>query len=191
MRRYGINLLALIGCIGVAIFGYYFGYRYPLTSMRAFRITADSMCPAVCQNEHMFAQMDPASGYVPKRNDVILFHYQGMPTNWVKRVIGVPGDVISSGTDNTILVNGTAWRAPAECGGPSHPKKLDGAGDEAQPFEAIKVPGGSFFVIGDNLAHSFDSRIKGFGLVPQSQITGKALMVYYSPRLSRIGCRIR
>jgi len=54
-----------------------------------------------------------------------------------------------------------------------------------------KVPEDSFFVIGDNLEHSLDSRFPEFGLVASNQLRGKALFLYWSSRESRIGCPIR
>jgi hypothetical protein len=46
-------------------------------------------------------------------------------------------------------------------------------------------------MIGDNLGNSFDSRIPEFGLVPLDEIRGRPLFLYWSSKLSRIGCPVR
>jgi signal peptidase I len=50
------------------------------------------------------------------------------------------------------------------------------------------VPKGSLFGIGDNLDSSYDSR--HFGLVSLDKVKGKALLIYWSPNESRIGCKL-
>jgi type IV secretory pathway protease TraF len=52
-------------------------------------------------------------------------------------------------------------------------------------------PQGTFFVVGDNLANSFDSRIPEFGPVSADMIRGKPLFLYWSPNLRHIGCPLR
>jgi type IV secretory pathway protease TraF len=54
-----------------------------------------------------------------------------------------------------------------------------------------QVAEGNYFVVGDNLQSSFDSRVGGFGPVTASMIRGKPLFLYWSPMHSRIGCALR
>ena len=108
----------------------------------------------------------------------------------VKRVIGLPGDVISPGRNGAIEIDGETWQPPSICGKPALPEMGNSRSDHIT-FESTEVPAGFYFVIGDNLDHSYDSRTKEFGLVPERNIRGKALLIYYSPQPSRIGCPIR
>jgi signal peptidase I len=122
---------------------------------------------------------------------VILFsHKLGEQTSLLfKRVIGIGGDEVSGG-DGAILVNGNASpyaQARPVCGHPiDPPSELGGL----PAFAAVKVPSGYFFVIGDNLLNSYDSRYPEFGLVSSEELRGHPLYIYWSPGDSRFGCAI-
>ncbi len=83
----------------------------------------------------------------------------------VKRVIGLPGDVLTS-KGNTIYVNGVAldekW---------SHYEPL------GPPIGYVKVRAGHYFMMGDNHANSCDSRY--WGTVPRSDIIGKVFLKFW------------
>ena len=157
-------------------------------NLRAFRSGSDSMCPAICVNERIFATMDAFDRQPPRRGDVILFYFRPGNVTYIKRVIAVEGDAVALGPEDSILVNGKAVHLPAVCGDPAW---KGGSPSEAIPFKAVTVPNGSYFVIGDNLNNSYDSRIEGFGFVKREQVRGKALFIYWSPGKSRFGCAIR
>jgi signal peptidase I len=109
--------------------------------------------------------------YVPKRDQIIVFHYPGDPTEiFVKRVIGLPGDhVIVKGGSVTIINS-------------AHPKGFDpNTGYEATNTATLGnvdeiVPAGNVFVLGDNRTEggSFDSR--DWGNLPSSYIIGNAVL---------------
>jgi signal peptidase I len=85
--------------------------------------------------------------------------------DYVKRVIGVPGDQLTS-KGNTIYINGTplkeAW---------SHYEPIGNA------IGHVTVPKNDYFVMGDNHADSCDSRLWGF--VPKGNIIGKVFLKYW------------
>lgn len=89
----------------------------------------------------------------------------------VKRVIGVPGDTLTS-KGNTIYINGKAlvetW---------PHDEPL------GKPIGHVHVKAGQYFVMGDNHPNSCDSRF--WGTVPRSDIIGKVFLRIWP--LSRIG----
>jgi signal peptidase I len=95
------------------------------------------------------------------------------PDAFVKRVVGLPGDVIAV-RDGHVVRNGHRATEPfaAPCGG----------GRECD-LEPIVVPPGHYFLMGDNRGNSDDSRY--WGPVPRSQIIGKAVVTYWPP--DRIG----
>ncbi len=156
--------------------------------LHAFRVPSDSMCAAICMNERIIAGMDAFDRRPPRRGEVILFLHESSNTNFVKRIAAVGGDTVEPGPDNSVLVNGEAVKVPGACG---NPIRRGESPYEPIQFESLKVPRDSFYVIGDNLSQSFDSRFSGFGLVKRDQVRGKALFIYSSPGKSRIGCSIR
>ncbi|HEY5437366.1 MAG TPA: signal peptidase I [Acidimicrobiales bacterium] len=92
-------------------------------------------------------------------------------TDLVKRVIGLPGDHLTS-KGNTIYVNGTALKENWP-----HNEPL------GQAIGKVTVPQGQYFMMGDNHSDSCDSRM--WGTVPRSDIIGKAFVRIWP--LSRIG----
>jgi signal peptidase I len=108
------------------------------------------------------------------------FHWLGegigvaRPENedFIKRVIGLPGDVVEI-ERGTVYVNGQALDEPY----------LDPEND-TRTFAKIRVPDGMLFVLGDNRAHSGDSRFEpptGVGYVPVDKVIGKAFVIVWPP----------
>ena len=153
-----------------------------------------------------------------RRGDIIVFKYPGNPydpkrddrpdnrpilTNYVKRVIGTPGDHISI-KGNSVFVNGQVVpehritardhnrKDPLEIldAPPRKPGELydvyykPGPEDDEQDYDVfqgkdeIVVPPNSYFVMGDNRNNSEDSRYWGF--VPRDLVIGRAMFVYWS-----------
>jgi len=101
----------------------------------------------------------------PERGEVIVFHYPVDPKrDFVKRVIGVPGDRISI-SEGTVWVNGAAI-----------PEHYIAAHDSSNMSER-KMGRKEYFVLGDNRPGSTDSR-KGWN-VPEENILGKVWLVYW------------
>jgi signal peptidase I len=93
----------------------------------------------------------------------------------VKRVIGLPGETISSGPHSEVFINGKLidqpWLTPAARANPGI------------PIRTQKIPPGYYFVMGDNRGESEDSRY--FGTISGSLIVGHAVFRFWP--LSRIG----
>jgi signal peptidase I len=181
----GTTVLACAFAFGFVIL------RYKMTNVRAFRVPSASMCPTVCENERVLASMDVDPAKPPVRGQVILFAHRLGETNSLlfKRVIGIGGDEVS-GKNGTILVNGKAssYVQPRPvCG---HPIDAPRGLQELPSFDAVKIPPGYFFVVGDNLLNSYDSRFSEFGLVSSEELRGHPLNIYWSSENSRLGCAI-
>jgi signal peptidase I len=92
--------------------------------------------------------------------------------DYIKRVIGLPGDVVEL-HEGTLYLNGTAMDEPY-----LNPEV------DTSPFGPVTVPDGMLFVLGDNRLHSGDSRFPpptGLGFVGQDKVIGKAVVIVYPP----------
>jgi signal peptidase I len=129
----------------------------------------------------------------PRRGDVVIFKFpEDRSKDFIKRVVGVPGDEILI-RDKLVYVNGRPYRNPHEV------HKESGVVPRGQGprdnFGPVRVPAGSWFVMGDNRDRSYDSRYWGF--VRDADLEGKAIVLYWSwdarswgIRWDRIGRRI-
>jgi len=112
----------------------------------------------------------------PRRGDVIVFEYPEDPSkDFIKRVIGTPGDTVEV-KNKQVFVNGKVYLNPHEV----H-KESDLVPKESNPRDnkdAVTVPPGSYFVMGDNRDRSYDSRFWGF--VTSDKIKGLAFIKYWS-----------
>ena len=132
----------------------------------------------------------------PRRGDVAVFYSPADGTRLVKRVIGLPGDVIESRHDR-LFINGTPLAyvplpaVPAETGpaGPAvlaeeeragrpHLVRIQPGRPALRTFGPVRVPPGCYFMMGDNRDDSHDSRY--FGCVPRPRIVGRATAVIAS-----------
>jgi signal peptidase I len=114
---------------------------------------------------------------IPSRGDIIIFTF---PVNhdmdFVKRVIGLPGDVIEV-KDKKVYINGNRFEIPQEKH--TDPFTLtQGPGKVRDFFGPVTVSPGHVFVMGDNRDQSYDSRF--WGQVPIENIKGKAFIIYFS-----------
>src|SRR6266699_5879652 len=120
------------------------------------------------------------------RGDIMVFRYPLQPdTDFVKRVIGLPGDVIEV-RDKVVYVNGKALDEPYVIHDDPMLFRARGAGEPPLPepfrsrdqFGPYTVAPNSYFAMGDNRDRSSDSRY--WGTVPRSMIKGRVFMVYWS-----------
>jgi signal peptidase I len=121
----------------------------------------------------------------PQRGDVILLTLPIRDTLFTKRVVGIAGDTVEAEPKHEVIVNGNPLKPPEICG---KPVVEQNPFVQLPYFPSTTVPPGSFFVVGDNLPNSNDSRYPEFGLVRADQVEGQPLFLYWSPGRSRIGC---
>jgi signal peptidase I len=105
----------------------------------------------------------------PQRGDIIVFHFPGNPNeDYVKRIIGLPGETVTIQGDK-VFVNGVPLQ-----------ETYVSPGALMTYQGSWTVPEGSYFVLGDNRAHSSDSRT--WGMLSSEYIIGKAWICYWPPR---------
>lgn len=117
----------------------------------------------------------------PKRGDIVVFETPpaarercGAGGTFVKRLIGLPGEVISE-RNGTVYIDGKPLKEPY----------LKASQRDQQTFPARKIGQGLYFMMGDNRAQSCDSRV--WGPVPRGNLIGEVFAVYWPPQ--RIGFR--
>ena len=182
-----------------------------------FKIPSGSMIPTlligdyVLVNKFSYGVRVPITGTLlfgersPARGDVVVFRWPDDPSqDYIKRVIGLPGDRIQI-IDRRLWLNGQLVDridegeyvfAAREPGGPGvmerylerNPEGLEynvlqansgiaGPADRRGPW---LVPEGRYFMMGDNRDNSRDSRLWENPFVSPEQIKGKAFMIHWS-----------
>ena len=114
------------------------------------RVDGNSMYPTLKHGEIMIvSKMSYRFGGEPELFDVVICHYpERGNTNFVKRVVGLPGDTVQV-LDGHLIVNGVVYEEKF-----LHERPIEN-------FGPIVVPEGQYFVMGDNRNNSNDSRRVG------------------------------
>ncbi|HXT22964.1 MAG TPA: signal peptidase I [Thermoanaerobaculia bacterium] len=118
----------------------------------------------------------------PRRGDIVVFRSVERPSeDLVKRLIGMPGDVIEL-RGKQLFLNGkpvadegyAIHKDPLVGGITSlHPRRI-----ERDQFGPYRVPADSYFMMGDNRDESADSRF--WGPLPRTYVKGRANLIYWS-----------
>ncbi len=193
-----------------------------------FRIPSSSMMPTLLVGDFIFVNkydfglrlpvlrtkiLDVGA---PERGDVVVFRLPADPsTNYIKRVVGLPGDIVRY-DGRRLTINGETVRA-ADTGQDLRVVERDGHGrvmtrifdvwDEqlgdrrhrllltsgkpsTDPTTYVVEPG-KYFLMGDNRDNSKDSRFIDVGLVPEANLVGRAVRIWLNlGQLSRVGDKI-
>ncbi|MCL6688770.1 signal peptidase I [Pseudomonas citronellolis] len=141
----------------------------------------------------------------PQRGDVMVFRYPSDPNiNYIKRVVGVPGDRVRYTSDKRLYVNdqlvaeqligeepgslGSVTLYQEKLGEAEHLIRKEMTRYRVEPGKEWTVPAEHYFMMGDNRDNSNDSRYWNdpkipkelLGMVPDRNIVGKAFAVWMS-----------
>ncbi|KDP93617.1 signal peptidase [Brevundimonas sp. EAKA] len=143
-------------------------------------------------------------GSAPKRGDIVVFKLpRDDKTDFIKRVIGLPGDriqmianklyindkpvqdvVVSQGEiDDIFGAHPIAEVRETLPEGKSFMTQDFGPGNDLDDTPVYEVPVGHYFMMGDNRDNSIDSRVEqssGVGMVPAENLVGKAQIILFS-----------
>ena len=125
------------------------------------QISGDSMSPTLEHDEIVVLLKTKKF----ERGDLIGFYYQGKIL--LKRVIALPEDEVAMDADGNVYVNGELLEEPYVT--------AKGLGDCDLEFP-YKVPGTSYFVLGDRRSNSVDSRNSVIGSISRDDIIGKVFI---------------
>jgi signal peptidase I len=132
-----------------------------------FRIEGRSMEPTLHDGQFLLVNKLAYRGFgEPQRGDVVVFEAWQQEKDFIKRVVGLPGDEIAI-HDQLVYVNGSPLDEPY----------LDQ--DTVDTIGSITLGDGQYYVLGDNRGNSSDSRT--YGPLPSEQIIGKAWLTYWPP----------
>lgn len=174
--------------------------------LTAYKVPTGSMQPSLKPGDFIFV-FRPAYGFkiplsstvlgahLPERGDLVVFSYPNQPQiNYVKRIVGIPGDRVEVRKGRLIL-NDQALQYEKNDEKSDNPnsqifevftEKTENRQHQvillkessAQNFGPLVVPPGEIFLLGDNRDASDDSRY--WGTVPSSQIEGQVLFIWLS-----------
>ncbi|MBN1825041.1 MAG: signal peptidase I [Candidatus Eisenbacteria bacterium] len=160
-------------------------YQIPSGSMEETLLVGDFLIankfiygPHIPFTEHKI------KGREPRRGEIAIFRSPADDKDYIKRVIGLPGETVEI-RENRVFIDGEPLDEAYV--------HLDGCGNPPQAFYGpVTVPEGHIFVLGDNRNKSYDSRFWGF--LDESLLRGRAEVIHWSwdtgkhrPRLGRIG----
>ncbi len=138
-------------------------------AVQNFNVDGHSMEPNLHDQELILVDKWTYLFHPPARGDVIVFVAPPNPSlDYVKRVIGLPGDVVTI-KDTTVIVNGVTIPDPYV--------RPSNQGNPFPSFTNRVIPANDYFVLGDNRNGSSDSR--DWGCVPRANVIGRAALVYW------------
>lgn len=140
-----------------------------LLILRPHKIKGQSMHPNFPDGEYLLTEKVSYYRHDPQRGDVIVFKPPISEDEFIKRIIGLPGDTIMV-SNGKVFVNGKELIE-------DYIKVETSAGNFLSEGQEYIVPSGNYFVMGDNRPHSSDSR--SWGPITKKVITGKAWVIYF------------
>jgi signal peptidase I len=148
-------------------------------AVQNYDVDGPSMEPSLHNQERIMVNKLAYLFQPPARGDVIVFVAPPDPSqDYVKRIIAVPGDVLTVEGTTVKVDNVTLNETYVHQGYNGNPYA-------AHPIINQVVPPGDYFVMGDDRKDSSDSR--AWGYVPRKNIIGKATLVYWPLNESNLG----
>lgn len=140
--------------------------------VQAYKFPSGSMEPTIQKQDRLLADKAIYKKSKPQRGDFIVFTYPPDPKKqFVKRLIAFGGETVEI-KDGRIYINDQPC-ADAN----TKDRYYYNKGDYGQANKPVAVPGGTYYVLGDNSASSMDSRYWGF--VPSKDVSGKIYKIYW------------
>lgn len=149
--------------------------------VRAFNVPSYGMMNTIMQGDMILADMNYYETNIVNRNDIVIFDDPVYPDRLIiKRAIAFAGETISI-INGQIFINGKLLEE-------NNPNIIYETGNYFF-LDEMKIPHGYIFFIGDNRPESLHSRM--IGPVPQNNVRGKPIYIYFSSSFDRIGIRLK
>lgn len=170
-KRLGAFFMDILEVIVLAVGIFLIVY---LLILRPHKIKGQSMDPNFPDAEYLLTEKVSYYRENPQRGDVIVFKPPISEDEFIKRIIGLPGDTVMV-LNGRVFVNDTELKE-------DYIKIDTNASAFLSEGKKYTVPEGNYFVMGDNRPHSSDSR--SWGPITKKVITGKAWLIYYPFKLA-------
>jgi len=145
-----------------------------------FKIPSGSMRTTLLEGDRILVNKFIYHFRQPRRGDIIVFRFPTEPKRpFIKRLVGLGGDQVEL-RDGSVIVNGQ----PLAGYGAFETRTYVNQGQFGGNGQAVQVPSGELFVLGDNSASSHDSRFWGF--VPRRLLIGQAICIFWPPKRMRV-----
>jgi len=157
---------AFVTALGIFIIVYLFLFQ-------PHQVRGGSMLPNFHDKEYILTNKMVYYFRSPKRGDVVIFESpQNKNYDYIKRIIGMPGEEIS-------LKRGKIYINEKQLDETKYLPEdtITPGGSFLKNGEQIVIPNKQYFVIGDNRGNSSDSR--DWGPIPRDNIIGKAWLRYW------------
>jgi signal peptidase I len=173
-RHWALGWLAVIVIAGIV------SVVLRLFVVQTFFVPSISMYPTLQMGDRILVQK---IDYSLQRGAIIVFQHPKLDTSpplnedLVKRIIGLPGETISS-RGNTVYIDGKPLAEPwlpkgTQLGG----QIVDVPGCATNATRGCVIPKGEYFMMGDNRSDSDDSRT--WGPIPSSTFIGRVFLVVW------------
>ena len=164
MRRWIPALLALAVCAAL-------GFAVRLWGVGLARVTGSSMNNTLRDGDIVLVtRFDYRGGRTPERGDVVECRFPGRDGDYIKRVMGLPGDSVAF-SQGFLTLNGEPVMEPY----------VSSVTDDY----AVELDDDQYLLLGDNRAESYDSRMSDMGAVGADAFSGRVRAVVWP--IMRIG----
>ncbi len=136
--------------------------------LESYQVQGHSMLPTLTTGDRVLVDKLLYQIEGPRTGEVVVFRSPVKKNqDWIKRVIGVPGDTVKI-VAGQVYINGHRYAEPFV--------KFN----YRYNYGPVTVTPGHLFVLGDNRPNSYDSRY--FGLLSESRVRGDAFLVWWPPK---------
>lgn len=165
LRTLILALLVLPFLLSALCMALFVGFRLRAQN---FKIEGTAMEPTVLDGQRLIVDTWAYRGsYGPRRGDIVVFESWTSGVDFIKRVIGTPGETIE-------IRDGAVWIDGERLEEPYLVQTTPGSG------EAVVLGADEYYVLGDNRFNSSDSRDRG--PVHRARIIGRLWFIYWPPR---------
>lgn len=136
--------------------------------LESYQVQGHSMLPTLTTGDRVLVDKLLYRIEGPRTGEIVVFRSPVKKNeDWIKRVIGVPGDTVKI-VAGQVYINGHRYAEPFVKFNYSY------------NYGPVTVTPGHLFVLGDNRPNSYDSRY--FGLLSESRVRGSAFVIWWPPK---------